>query len=130
MQSYILAIRDRSLSLESDDSTLVRTSRGVDELNIRFYSDEWLDDFNLSVAFSIDGITEVPITLTLVEGVEWLAECTVAVPDEVLGTEGQLGVTVHGVKPDGTHIIRARAYPLEIEREGDGIGSAPSANPS
>ena len=121
MQTYIIGIHDRSIALESGDSTLVRTSRGVDELNIRFYSGEWLDDFELSVAFVNDGITETPITPTLVEGVEWLAECTIEVTDEALESDGELGITVHGVKSDGTHIITARAYPLTVEHEGDSI---------
>lgn len=55
MQVYTLEVRSRSITLASDDSTLVRTSSGVDTLELLFYSDEWLD-FDLSCALAVDGV--------------------------------------------------------------------------
>ena len=129
MQRYVLAVRDRSITVESTDTTLVRTSRGVDEIAIRFYSPEWLEGFALSCALYIGNVLEEQaLTLTQPTGVEWLAEAVIAVPDSVLEAAGELGVTVHGYH--GTdHIITERAFPLTVMQEGDGIGDSPQPNP-
>ena len=60
---------------------------------------------------------------------DYLAECTVDVPDEVLTQTGALGVTVHGSDSNDNHIITARAFPLTVELEGDEEGEAPQPNP-
>lgn len=129
MQTYDLLIKDRAITLVSDDNTLVRTSKGVDSVRLLFASDEWLDGFDLSVAF-INGqtIEEVDITPQASTG-DYLAECTVDVPDEVLTQTGALGVTVHGSDENDNHIITARAFPLTVELEGDEEGEAPQPNP-
>lgn len=44
---------------------------------------------------------------------------------QVLTETGPLGVTVHGYKPNGDHIITARAFPLTVEVEGDEEGPLP-----
>lgn len=130
MQRYVLAVRDRAITAESTDTTLVRTSRGVDEIAIRFYSPEWLEDFSLSCALYVgDVLEEQALTLTQPLGAEWLAEAVIAVPDSVLETAGELGVTVHGTNVDNDHIITERAFPLTVMREGDGIGDSPQPNP-
>lgn len=130
MQTYILGIHDRALMLESTDTTLVRTSRGVDEITVRIYSGEWLEAFALAIDLYHDGETpvEIPLSLSTSTDTEWLAEATVSVPDSVLTTAGTLGVTVHGYR-DTDHIITERAYPLTVVHEGDGIGASPRPNP-
>ena len=130
MQRYILAIRDRAISTESDDATLVRTSRGVDEIAVRVYSPEWLEGFALSIALYVGGVLEEqPIALEEPSDAEWLAEGTVPVPSSILEHDGPLGVTIHGTNQDGDHIITERAFPLTVMREGDGIGADPQPNP-
>ena len=131
MQVYNLLVKDRTITLVSNDSTLVRTSKGVDSVRLLFDSDEWLDGFELSVAF-INGetIEEVDIEPEAVAGSTHLAECVVEVPDEVFTQTGNLGVTVHGTDENDNHIITARAFPLTVELEGDAEGDSPSPNPS
>lgn len=130
MQRYVLAVRDRAITAESTDTTLVRTSRGVDEIAIRFYSPEWLEDFVLSCALYVgDVLEEQALTLTQPLGAEWLAEAVIAVPDTVLESAGALGVTVHGITSGNEHIITERAFPLTVMLEGDGIGESPQPNP-
>lgn len=129
MQTYILNVTDRDVSAASDDTTLVRTSVGVDKAEFRFFSDEWLDSFNVSAAFYIgDVLEELPLSLTPVND-EWVAVATVEIPSTVLEHEGAMGVTVHGVDADGNHIITAESFPLTVEHEGDGIGDPPQPNP-
>lgn len=130
MQIYDLMVKDRAITLVSDDNTLVRTSKGVDSVRLLFDSAEWLDGFDLSVAF-INGetISEVDIEPQAVANSVHLAECTVEVPDEVLTQTGALGVTVHGSDENDNHIITARAFPLTVELEGDGEGEPPQPNP-
>ena len=130
MQTYDLLIKDRTITLVSDDSTLVRTSKGVDSVRLLFDSAEWLDGFDLSCAF-INGetIVEVGIQPQAVTDSVHLAECVVDVPDEVLTQTGALGVTVHGSDENDNHIITARAFPLTVELEGDEEGEAPQPNP-
>ncbi len=118
MQTYIIDVQDRELVLASGDSTLVRTGVGVDEIALRFRSDEWLD-FDLSCALYVGStLIEQALEVTETPDAEWLATATVAVPDTITALEGPLGVTVHGTDEDGDHIITARAFPLSIEREG------------
>lgn len=130
MQTYILGIHDRALAAESADTTLVRTSKGVDEIKVRVYSGEWLEAFSLAIDLYHDGETpvEIPLSLSTSTDTDWLAEATVSVPDSVLTTAGALGVTVHGYR-DTDHIITERAYPLTVAHEGDGIGPSPQPNP-
>lgn len=130
MQRYVLAVRDRAITAESTDTTLVRTSKGVDEIAIRFYSPEWLEDFALSCALYVgDVLEEQALTLIQPLGAEWLAEAVITVPDTVLETAGELGVTVHGVNDADDHIITERSFPLTVMLEGDGIGESPQPNP-
>lgn len=130
MQRYVLAVRDRAITAESADTTLVRTSKGVDEIAIRFYSPEWLEGFALSCALYVgDVLEEQALTLTQPLGAEWLAEAVIAVPDSVLESAGALGVTVHGVTSGNEHIITERSFPLTVMQEGDGIGESPQPNP-
>lgn len=119
MQTYTIAVTDRTLALASTDRTLVRTGRGVDEIELLFYSDEWLD-FPLKCALAINGdITEISITLeSPTTDDEWLARAVVDVPDEVLESAGALGVTVHGKISDDEYIVSALSIPLEIRQEG------------
>jgi hypothetical protein len=115
MQVYTLEISNRALSLASSDSTMVRTTRLADQLEIFFDSDEWLD-FDLSCAFSRGGeITEVPITLDPADG--WAARALVDVPDSVLEATGNLGITIHG-GDESAYIVTALSIPLTIAEEG------------
>jgi len=111
MQTYVLAVDNRTISLVSDDDTLVRTSRGIDEIRLEFADAEWAD-YDLSLALTNGSTVEIPITLENMT-------CTVAVPDSILERDGPLGVAVHGTDDAGNHIITAHATPLTIEHEGD-----------
>jgi hypothetical protein len=123
MQTYELLIYDRAIKALSDDTTLVRTSRGVDEIKLYFDSPEWLEGFDLSVAFKNgETLEELPLDLTEIVGGDYLAQATCEVPDSVLLEAGRLGVTVHGVSAGGDHIITERAFPLVVELEGDEEG--------
>ena len=131
MQRYILAVRERAIAAESTDTTLVRTSRGVDEIAVRVYSPEWLEGFELSTALYVGGVLEEQaLELTESTDADWLAEGVISVPSTVLESAGPLGVTVHGSNADGDHIITERAFPLTVMPEGDGIGTSPQPNPN
>ncbi len=120
MQTYTLGVADRALTLESDDSTLVRTSVGVDQVTFRFYSSEWLDFTTLSAAFYVgETLEEVSVAPSAVTGEDWLAEATVTVPASVLAVMGAMGVTVHGTNADNDHIITEQAFPLTVVQEGE-----------
>ena len=119
MQTYILQVRDRRISAASGDTTMVRTSSGVDEIEVRLHGQEWLA-FGLSLALSIGGsVYEVPVTAEAAADADWDAAFSVPVPDAALTHTGALGVAVHGADADGNHIITAAAWPLSIEDEGD-----------
>lgn len=55
MQVYTMEIRERTLSLASDDGTLVRTSSNVDIFEFLFYDAEWLG-YDLFCALAVDGV--------------------------------------------------------------------------
>ena len=114
MQTYRIDIRDRMLAT-SGDTSLVRTSRGIDQIEVTVHDAEWLG-FELSLALSIGGtLHEVPVELSEAdEG--WV--CAVPVPDSILEHDGALGVALHGVSRTD-HIITAYSAPLIIEYEGD-----------
>lgn len=122
MQTYELAVRNRVITVESEDTTLVRTSRGVDKLVIGGTEDEWLGLDRCEVVLGNGGemqAVEAAITPEL-EGADhpdWAWRCEVEVPDSVLQSEGKLAVTVHGFKGEN-HIITAAAWPLTVEEEG------------
>ena len=116
MQTYALNVKDRRIALLSEDSTLVRTSKGIDCIRIESEDAEWLD-YDLSVALSIGGsIVEIEIAPTETN-TGWHTELNI--PDSVLEHDGPLGVTLHGTDSDEHHIITAKAAPLVIEHEGD-----------
>lgn len=130
MQRYTLEVRDRNLALVSDDTTLVRTATKSDELEVRFYDDEWTG-YDLYIAFArgetiIEShVEELYLSYDPDEPVdeesdeERFAWCVIDVPDAILTTTGALGVTVHGFGSNDAHIITALSEPLEIMQEGN-----------
>lgn len=133
MQTYELVVEGRSIRANCDDTTLVRTSVGVDRIHILFDNDEWLA-FPLTVTFAQSGVNPVTeaITVSSVSGSsEWHAESTVAIPYEVITMVGPIRVTLQGTDSDGNHIITAKGSPLSVEEAGDvAMGTVPGDAPT
>ena len=124
MQVYMLNIADRRVTAEGD-STLVRTSSGVDVLRLLFYDEEWLG-FSLECVLSSGGTVAVigdAFTLSSGDDTAHVASKELPIPDWVLVEEGLVGVCVHGSNGTGDHIITEASWPLEVRREG--IASSP-----
>lgn len=117
MQTYNLYVINRSVSA-TGDATLVRTSVGVDRVNVLIDSDEW-SGFDLALVFENGPMVSVPVTASESEEDGYALEASCEVPPEVLEQEGRIQVTLHGTKQDGSHIITERAYPLSVVMEGD-----------
>lgn len=131
MQTYGLTISGRSVAANTPDTTLVRTSVGVDEIHAYFDSAEWLD-FPVRVSFGNGPeLVTVPMTLSPLEDSDWAAEGTCEVPWEALQELGELRVTFQGTDASGNHIITAKGSPLTVVEEGDvPDGSVPSSAPT
>ena len=133
MQTYELTVEGRTVKANSDDTTLVRTSIGIDQVHVLFDSAEWLD-FPLTVTFAQKGVR--PVTDSLVvsrvyDSDRWVAEATCTVPYEVIQMVGKIRVTFQGTDSDGRHIITALGYPLSVEEAGDvAVGDIPSDAPT
>ncbi len=133
MQTYELLVEGRSVRANSYDTTLVRTSVGIDQVHVLFDSDEWLS-FPLTITFAQDGVEPVTssITVSAISGSsEYLAEATVTIPYEVITMVGPIRVTLQGTDSDGNHIITAYGAPLSVEEAGDvTIGEVPADAPT
>ena len=133
MQTYELIVKGRAVRCNSADSTLVRTSVGIDQVHVLFDSAEWLE-FPLTVTFAQSGVT--PVTQSLVvseitDSAEWVAEATVTVPYEVIEMNGSIRVTFQGTDSNGRHIITAKGAPLSVEEAGDvAMGEIPADAPT
>lgn len=133
MQTYELLVQNRAVKANSTDTTLVRTSIGIDEVHVYFDSDEWLE-FPVTVTFAQGDDVLVTTSLTVSEiedSDEWVAEATVTVPYEVIEATGAIRVTFQGTDSNGRHIITAKGSPLSVEEAGDvDEGSMPSDAPT
>lgn len=131
MQTYELAVRNRSIRLNSADKTLVRTSVGVDQVHIMFDDAEWVA-FPVTVTFAQgDVVVTQAVTLSAIVGSDWVAQATCEVPSEVTQRVGQIRITVQGTDSDGNHIITAKGAPLTVEEAGDvDAGEAPEGSPT
>ncbi len=120
MRTIELSVTGRSVSADSLDVELVRTSVGVDQIHARFDSDEWLD-FAVEVTFSngTDSVTQSVVLSSLSDAEGWLAETTVKIPWEVLDENGRVYVTFEGTDSSGNHIITAKGHPLTVVEAGD-----------
>ena len=127
MQTYELLVENRSVRANSPDTTLVRTSVGVDQVHVLFDSEEWLG-FPVSITFAQDDeIYTETLVLSELDGSDWVAEATVTVPSKVTGMVGPIRVTFQGTDQDGNHIITAKGSPLSVEEAGDVVyGEEPS----
>ena len=133
MQTYEILVSGRAVLPNGDDTTLVRSSIGVDELHVLFDSDEWMG-FPVTVTFS-NGDTSVSqsIQLTSVEGFDGVAcESSCVIPWEVIQDVGGIALTFQGTDSDGNHIItEASGTPLTVVEAGAvAEGSVPEAAPT
>lgn len=116
MQTYTLNVIGRTVTGEGD-TTLVRTSRGVDRVLFQFDSEEWLG-FTLTVFFANGSVVEdVPLSVG-VPSDDWACKGACEVPSSVLEQENPLHVTVLGVDGDGNRIVTALSAPLNVVLEG------------
>ena len=133
MQTYELTVEGRSVKANSDDTTLVRTSVGIDQIHVLFDSAEWLD-FPLTVTFAQKGVrpvTDSIVVSRLHNSDKWVAEATCTVPYEVIQMVGKIRVTFQGTDSNGRHIITALGYPLSVEEAGDvAMGEIPADAPT
>ncbi len=132
MQTYELLVKNRAITALSEDTTLVRTSRGVDQVRVYFDDDEWLNNAHVTVIYFINGDVMLGAAFypQAITGGEHKAQATVEVPDEVLRNEGPLGVTVqYRNESEDVHLITAKAHPLTVELEGEAEGPAPGPSP-
>lgn len=132
MQNYEIIVSGRSVRANSADTTLVRTSIGIDKLHVLFDSEEWLS-FPVKVTFA-NGETLVTASLTLssLESDEWAAESECAIPWEVIQDLGGIRVTFQGTDSSGNHIItEASGTPLTVVEAGDvADGTVPTPAPT
>lgn len=119
MQTYEILVRGRAVYSNSEDTTLVRTSIGIDKIHVMFDNAEWLD-FALTVTFA-QGETKVTssLTPTVLDGGEWVAEAECLIPWEVIQMTGPIRVTFQGYDANDNHIITAAGSPLSVEEAGD-----------
>ena len=133
MQTYELIVEGRSIRSNSADSTLVRTSVGIDQVHVYFDNEEWLS-FPLTATFSQNGVRPVTSSMTvsrITNSDEWAAESTLSVPYEVIGMVGPIYVTIQGTDSNGNHIITAKGSPLSVEEAGDvTMGEIPGDAPT
>jgi len=135
MQTYELIVKGRAVHANCADTTLVRTSIGIDKIHVLFDNSEWLA-FSLSVTFAQgSGTSERKVTTSItpatISGSEWVAEAECLIPYEVIEMVGEIRVTFQGYDTDGNHIITAKGAPLYVEEAGDvNDGLVPSSAPS
>ena len=134
MQTYELRVLERSVLANSADTTLVRTSIGIDQVHVLFDNAEWLD-FPISATFTNANDSESRTTsLTVAEipgGVDFIAEATCVIPWEVIQSLGTIRVTFQGTNSVGDHIITAAGAPLSVVEAGDvAEGSVPAGAPT
>lgn len=132
MQTYEIIVSGRAVHANSADTTLVRTSIGIDKIHVLFDNEEWTA-FPVRVTFANgDTIISTSLTLTEIDAPEWAAEAECAIPWEVIQDLGGIRITFQGTDASGNHIItEASGEPLSVVEAGDvGSGTVPSPAPS
>jgi len=132
MQTYEIIVSGRAVHANSADTTLVRTSIGIDKIHVLFDNTEWTA-FPVRVTFANgDTIISTSLTLTEIDAPEWAAEAECAIPWEVIQDLGGIRITFQGTDASGNHIItEASGEPLSVVEAGDvGSGTVPSPAPS
>lgn len=132
MQVYEIIVSGRAVKANSADTTLVRTSIGIDEIHVLFDNEEWTD-FPVRVTFANgDTLVSTSLTLAEIDAPEWAAEAECAIPWEVIQDLGGIRITFQGTDASGNHIItEASGTPLTVVEAGDvGDGTVPSPAPS
>ena len=131
MQTYEMLVRNRAVTGNSTDMTLVRTSVGIDMVHILFDNPLWLE-FPVTITFAQgDVIVSQPVVLSGISESEWAAETSCIVPREVINMTGSIRVTLQGTDADSRHIITAKGSPLSVEESGDvEYGTPPSDAPT
>ena len=132
MQTYEIIVSGRAVHANSADTTLVRTSIGIDKIHVLFDNEEWTS-FPVRVTFANgDTIISTSLTLAEIDAPEWAAEAECAIPWEVIQDLGGIRITFQGTDASGNHIItEASGTPLTVVEAGDvGSGTVPSPAPS
>lgn len=132
MQTYEIIVSGRAVHANSADTTLVRTSIGIDKIHVLFDNEEWTS-FPVRVTFANgDTIISTSLTLAEIDAPEWAAEAECAIPWEVIQDLGGIRITFQGTDASGNHIItEASGEPLSVVEAGDvGSGTVPSPAPS
>ena len=132
MQTYEIIVSGRAVHANSADTTLVRTSIGIDKIHVLFDNEEWTA-FPVRVTFANgDTIISTSLTLAEIDAPEWAAEAECAIPWEVIQDLGGIRITFQGTDASGNHIItEASGEPLSVVEAGDvGSGTVPSPAPS
>lgn len=132
MQTYEIIVSGRAVHANSADTTLVRTSIGIDKIHVLFDNTEWTA-FPVRVTFANgDTIISTSLTLTEIDAPEWAAEAECTIPWEVIQDLGGIRITFQGTDASGNHIItEASGEPLSVVEAGDvGSGTVPSPAPS
>lgn len=132
MQTYELMVYERSVRASSHDTTLVRTSVGVDRIHVIFDNAEWLS-FPVTVTFGNGDVvvTQAMQVTRVTDSPDWVAHGAAVIPHEVLRNVGPIRVTFQGTDSSGNHIITAAGSPLEVEEAGDvALGVIPGDAPT
>jgi len=131
MQTYELLVSGRSVRAASVDTTLVRTSIGIDQVHVLFDNAEWLE-FPITATFAMgDVVRTAQLIVSDVDGDGWVAESTVTIPYEVIRRVGRIRVTFQGTDSQGRHIITAYGTPLSVVEAGDvEMGEIPEDAPT
>jgi len=132
MQTYEIIVSGRAVRSNSADTSLVRTSIGIDKIHVLFDNVEWTQ-FPVRVTFANgDTLVSTSVTLTAIDAPEWAAEAECVIPWEVIQTLGGIRVTFQGTDATGNHIItEASGTPLTVVEAGDvADGSVPAPVPT
>lgn len=132
MQTYEIIVAGRAVRANSADTTLVRTSVGIDKIHVLFDNAEWTS-FPVRVTFANgETLVSTSVTLTALESNEWAAEAECTIPWEVIQDLGGIRITFQGTDSSGKHIItEASGTPLTVVEAGDVVdGSEPQPSPT
>lgn len=132
MQTYEIIVAGRAVRANSADTTLVRTSVGIDKIHVLFDNAEWTG-FPVRVTFANgETLVSTSVTLNTLESTEWAAEAECTVPWEVIQALGGIRITFQGTDSGGKHIItEASGTPLTVVEAGDVVdGSEPQPDPT
>ena len=132
MQTYEIIVSGRAVRANSADTTLVRTSVGIDKIHVLFDNEEWRS-FPVRVTFANgETLVSTSVTLAALESDEWAAEAECTIPWEVIQTLGGIRITFQGTDSSGKHIItEASGTPLTVVEAGDVVdGSEPQPDPT